>query len=94
MGSQLGGDTTYNANQFHFHAPSEHTIDGLRYDFEMHVVHFPNTVSNGIIASAIGIIFDVKNYDPSVTVQQINIIDNFFDSMQMTNFSNPTSLTV
>ena len=63
----LGGDSTYNANQFHFHAASEHTIDGQRYDLEMHVVHFPNILNNGIVASAIGIIFDVENYDPSVT---------------------------
>ena len=25
--------------QFHFHAPSEHTIDGKHYDVEMHIVH-------------------------------------------------------
>jgi len=25
--------------QFHFHAPSEHTFDGLRYDMELHLVH-------------------------------------------------------
>jgi carbonic anhydrase len=25
--------------QFHFHAKSEHTIDGRRYDLEMHTVH-------------------------------------------------------
>lgn len=25
--------------QFHFHAPSEHTLEGLRYPMEMHLVH-------------------------------------------------------
>lgn len=25
--------------QFHFHRPSEHTIDGIRYDLELHFVH-------------------------------------------------------
>ena len=25
--------------QFHFHAPSEHRIDGKQYDAEMHIVH-------------------------------------------------------
>ncbi|MFN9898461.1 MAG: carbonic anhydrase family protein [bacterium] len=46
------------ANQFHFHSMSEHTINGQRFDFEMHVVHFPKHVQKGIVASAIGIIFD------------------------------------
>jgi carbonic anhydrase len=25
--------------QFHFHSPSEHTIDGKEYDLELHIVH-------------------------------------------------------
>jgi carbonic anhydrase len=29
----------YNLVQFHFHAPSEHTIDGQAYDAELHLVH-------------------------------------------------------
>ncbi|RME46322.1 MAG: carbonic anhydrase family protein [Caldilineae bacterium] len=30
---------TYNLLQFHFHAPSEHTLDGQYSDMEMHLVH-------------------------------------------------------
>ncbi len=30
---------TYQLVQFHFHAPSEHTINGVRYDAELHLVH-------------------------------------------------------
>lgn len=30
---------TYRLAQYHFHAPSEHTINGLRYPMEMHLVH-------------------------------------------------------
>jgi carbonic anhydrase len=30
---------TWSLLQFHFHAPSEHTLDGLRYPMEMHLVH-------------------------------------------------------
>lgn len=33
------GDTTYTLAQFHFHLPSEHTIDGQSYPMEMHLVH-------------------------------------------------------
>jgi carbonic anhydrase len=33
------GDEEYRLVQFHFHAPSEHTLDGRRYDGEVHLVH-------------------------------------------------------
>jgi len=28
------------AQQFHFHSPAEHSIDGKLMDLEMHIVHF------------------------------------------------------
>ena len=49
------------------HSKSEHTINGKRFDFELHVVHFANQTKNGVIASAVGIIFDVVDYDKSVS---------------------------
>ncbi len=33
------GDKTYALVQFHFHAPSEHTVGGEHYPMEMHLVH-------------------------------------------------------
>jgi carbonic anhydrase len=33
------GDTNYELIQFHFHAPSEHTVQGKQYPMEMHFVH-------------------------------------------------------
>jgi carbonic anhydrase len=33
------GDRTYALVQFHFHAPSEHTVDGEHFPMEMHFVH-------------------------------------------------------
>lgn len=33
------GDTDYELIQFHFHAPSEHTVHGKHYPMEMHFVH-------------------------------------------------------
>jgi carbonic anhydrase len=39
-GSTLGfGDDGYALVQFHFHAPSEHTVDGRQFPAEMHFVH-------------------------------------------------------
>jgi carbonic anhydrase len=37
----------YNLAQFHFHAPSEHTVDGKFYPMEMHLVH---SNKNGALA--------------------------------------------
>jgi carbonic anhydrase len=41
--------TTYtNCVQFHFHAPSEHTVDGEQYDLEMHIVcYYPSSGASG-----------------------------------------------
>lgn len=36
---KLGSDQKFSAAQFHFHAKSEHTINGRRFDMEMHTVH-------------------------------------------------------
>ena len=33
------GDTHYELIQFHFHSPSEHTVQGKQYPMEMHFVH-------------------------------------------------------
>ena len=33
------GDTNYELIQFHFHAPSEHTVHGKHYPMEVHFVH-------------------------------------------------------
>jgi len=33
------GPATYPLVQYHFHHPSEHTVDGRRYPMEMHMVH-------------------------------------------------------
>lgn len=35
----LVGDKVYSLRQFHFHDPSEHEIEGVRYPMELHLVH-------------------------------------------------------
>ena len=57
----------------------------------MHVVHLANTPKNGIIASAMGVIFDVDDYDKSVTPEQVVIIDKFFDSLKLNLQTQPTT---
>lgn len=49
----------YDALQFHFHAPSEHTIDGEFRDLELHIVHY---LQDGDLLklSVLGIFFDIE----------------------------------
>jgi carbonic anhydrase len=45
----------YELQQFHFHAPSEHTVNGVRYDAELHLVHnnsVGETVVIGVLLSS------------------------------------------
>lgn len=34
-----GSKSYYEPLQFHWHAPSEHTVNGKQYDLEVHFVH-------------------------------------------------------
>ena len=36
---RVGGQQAWTLAQFHFHAPSEHTVDGTSYPLELHLVH-------------------------------------------------------
>jgi len=38
-GTLKRGDTTYDLVQYHFHAPSEHLVDGKNFAMEVHFVH-------------------------------------------------------
>jgi carbonic anhydrase len=44
------GDKTYNLKQFHFHTPSEHTVDGKNMPMEMHMVHQSNDGSLAVVS--------------------------------------------
>lgn len=44
-------DKEYQMKQFHFHAPSEHTLNGVRYPLEIHLVHH-NEKSNSYVVFA------------------------------------------
>jgi carbonic anhydrase len=52
-GSQIviGGET-YFLKQFHFHAPSEHTLNGEHFPIEMHLVH---KTADGSKAAVVGV---------------------------------------
>lgn len=82
-----GGDK-FTAVQFHLHAKSEHTIDGKRYDMEMHIVHVVNEEKGDPVPikySALGFMFDLDDYDESITTDEMSTINSFFDSFSLGN---------
>jgi carbonic anhydrase len=40
----------FELQQFHFHAPSEHTVDGKHFPMEMHLVHKAKDGTSGVVA--------------------------------------------
>lgn len=51
-------DGIYNVLQFHFHCPSEHSVDGVLSSCEMHIVHQKEGSSGTNDLAVIGILFD------------------------------------
>ncbi|MFZ2905569.1 MAG: carbonic anhydrase family protein [Cyclobacteriaceae bacterium] len=47
------GDKSYSLKQFHFHTPSEHTLDGEHTPMEMHLVHQGADGSLAVVAAFI-----------------------------------------
>lgn len=81
------------------HTGSENTINGKQYDVEMHVVHLPNDIptafstteadADEFFAAAMGMMFDVDDYDQSVTDDQKHIINTFFDTLDYSGDGSP-----
>jgi len=79
----LNGPDKFDGLQFHFHHGSEHTIDGVRHDLEMHTVHVPTGgAKNGIRYAAMGIMFSVDKHNSNSDEKEIKIIDEFFDRLR------------
>ncbi|KAK3123641.1 hypothetical protein QOZ80_8AG0633980 [Eleusine coracana subsp. coracana] len=58
-GSLVINGTAYNLLQVHWHTPSEHTINGRRYDLELHMVHQSATNKTAVI----GVLYKVGSPD-------------------------------
>lgn len=64
------GDKVYSLKQFHFHTPSEHTLDGEQMPMEMHFVH---QASDGSLA-VVGVLFSegkIKNENFSKIIRNL-----------------------
>jgi len=57
------GKERYVLQQFHFHTPSEHTVDGRSYPLEAHFVH---KTANGKLA-VVGLLFEEGAENPALT---------------------------
>ncbi|KAL6647473.1 hypothetical protein ACP70R_014910 [Stipagrostis hirtigluma subsp. patula] len=54
-GSLVINGTAYDLRQVHWHTPAEHTVDGRRYDMELHMVH--ESAANK--TAVIGLLYEV-----------------------------------
>ena len=86
-GITIGG-TLLPLNQFHFHSPSEHAVNGQHYPLEMHMVHklFTASATNNTVVAAntanahlsqaavIGIMFQYSTTDGPFLAKLINTL--------------------
>ncbi|MDX1349244.1 MAG: carbonic anhydrase family protein [Putridiphycobacter sp.] len=80
-------DKKYDLKQIHFHEPAEHTINGIRYPLEMHMVHLD---ANNNIAVLAVLAMEGKSSEPFTFLEQYlpvykgetKIIDANFDLNQ------------
>ncbi|OVA19499.1 Alpha carbonic anhydrase [Macleaya cordata] len=63
-GSVKINGTDYELQQCHWHSPSEHTINGKRFDLEMHLVHLSPDHSLVNRIKVTGIMFRIGRPDP------------------------------
>ncbi|MGL4982739.1 MAG: carbonic anhydrase family protein [Treponemataceae bacterium] len=83
-GETLINGKTYRALQMHFHNSSEHTLDGVSYPLEGHIVH--ENIDDPEDLLVMGIFYEVGAANPDfqpvldyfVPGDDINVSDNFF----------------
>ncbi len=65
------GEVSYELKQYHFHAPSEHTIKGRHFPMEMHLVH----QSGAGDLAVLGVLIDQGNHNPAFEPVWANLPD-------------------
>ena len=86
--------TRFEALQFHFHSPSEHTIDGKHTDLEIHIVHQMkmnqtvdaegNPIDPGkIMYGVVGLLFDVHHFDKSISALANQTVQEFLHELRL-----------
>jgi len=65
--------------QFHFHAPSEHTLNGVRYPLEMHLV---NTWEDQIVVIAFLFMEGIRNrFVQALLDEDLKLVDHELETM-------------
>ncbi|OVA09996.1 Alpha carbonic anhydrase [Macleaya cordata] len=80
VGAIIINGKNYNLEQLHWHSPSEHTIDGIRYEAELHLVH--KSADPGV--SVIAILYRFGNPDPFLS-QIKGYLDNLAKEVSVGN---------
>ena len=65
------GDETYRLLQYHFHSPSEHTVEGKHFPMEMHLVH-KSTAGD---LAVIGVFLEEGEHNPAFDALWRNLPD-------------------
>ncbi|GMN39249.1 hypothetical protein TIFTF001_008475 [Ficus carica] len=55
--------TEYFLHQAHWHSPSEHTVNGRRYDMELHMVHESKDENGNIKNAVVGVLYKLGRSD-------------------------------
>ncbi len=70
-----GQSLEYHGEEFHFHAPAEHTFTGKQHDLEMHMVHslVRGPAEYKYSKLAVGILFDASRDQESPFISSLNV---------------------
>ncbi|XP_022143911.1 alpha carbonic anhydrase 7-like [Momordica charantia] len=67
-GSIEVNDVVYNLQQVHWHSPSEHSINGKRYDLELHMVHLSSDPNSKNKIAVVGQLYKIGKPDPVLSL--------------------------
>lgn len=81
---KFGSNMIFNVTKMRLHSPSEHTINGKRFDLEMVVEHLPNENRAGttIKGATAHVFFDVER-GTNITEEEPDEIESFFESLHL-----------